>query len=105
MPPECPHDFEIQCYNDHRWAVEFKVTHDFWLDEYAQKSYTKAFTKENWQSKLREIHQYAWSKWDLARADFPLEDGQEEQHPGVVDPDVLQSLAPIVAGLPVKKKY
>ena len=57
------------------------------------------------KSKLEDVHQTAWVKWDLARDMWPLPPDAEEQTPGEVDESIFQDLASVMNALPAPKKY
>ncbi|CAK9018859.1 unnamed protein product [Durusdinium trenchii] len=96
---------------DHRWIVTFKAQSKSFMWQtppYSQKSYSKRFTQDTWQSMLQDVHEYAWQKWSFAaeegEAVFSLK-GKERQTPGKLDADVCLKLADWVVNLPPPKKY
>ena len=76
-----------------------------WIAELKSKFYTRKFDLSNWKSKLKDVHQTAWVKWDLARDMCPLPPDAEEQTPGEVDESIFQDLASVMNALPAPKKY
>ena len=64
---------------------------------------TRSFSKDSWLRQLQEVHRWAWQKWDLVRATYPLSDASSEQLPGEILPDVVQGLQPIIAAMGKKR--
>ena len=93
--------------NDWRWTSTFSGESEYWIDTFKQKNFTRKFEASTWKAKLREVHQFIWNKWDLAREqqDFALPEGALEQTPGHIGEEIFAQLAPVVAGLPAPKKY
>ena len=90
---------------EHRWVVTFKLaarTKDWQVPPWAQGSFSKSFTSENWLQQLEEVHRYAWQKWKLASKEraFALKKGTIEQLPGKMDRLVIKELQEVVKNLP-----
>ena len=103
-PPGCKISLN---YNDRRWVSSFakNIECQFWIEQYAPKSFTRRFDARNWKQKLSEVHSHSWRKWDLNRAELALAIDQQEQLPGEVPMEALDSLAAIVRDLPEPKVY
>ncbi|CAE7251958.1 unnamed protein product [Symbiodinium sp. CCMP2456] len=95
--------------NDHRWTSSCKLDCSKRLPvPYSQRTMTRSFgpsTSTTWESALKQVHFWNWTKWEKLRQDLPLERGQQPQTPGDIPDDVLKELEKIVAELPEPKKY
>ena len=78
------------------------MDHDFWIGDFKQKSISRSLSKSTWLASLQAVHRWAWQKWDLVRAEWPLDDPAAEQEPGA---EIVQSLQPIIRAMGEKKKY
>ena len=102
-PPGCKYTLN---HNDRRWVSSFRkdIECDFWIDQYAARSFTRRFESRNWKTKLAEVHAHTWAKWDLNRVALPLGDAVE-QVPGQVPEEALEALVEVVRNLPEPKVY
>lgn len=98
--------------NDHRFSAIWKphIDCDQWLDELARKSHSICFdwkSEEDWRSKLRQVHERCWVKWELGShlPDLALANGIEQPIPGTIPEHVFVQLKPHIDGLPHKKAY
>ena len=82
--------------NDTRFVMTFSCTHEYWIDDFAYKTRSRRFNKDDWQARLAEVHTWAWQKWDLTREAMPLEADRLEQSPGEVPPELLQEVGAVV---------
>lgn len=109
-PPGCVISLN---YNDHRWVSTWKIktTPEVWIDELSNKTYSRTFKyqdESDWLDKLRNVHSFAWEKWELARDELPelqLLPGRVSQSPGHIEQSVIDRLRSIVKDLPAPKDY
>ena len=105
-PPGCRMYID---FNQHRFQAKFGATSDTWEDAgiLRQKHFNRTFTRADWQEKLSQVHDWAWRKWELARAEaaFALSEGRVAQAPGHVAPAVLEALEPVIRDIGERKKY
>lgn len=73
---------------------------------YSQKTMSLTFTKlRSWQEALSDVHAHSWRKWEFWKEKYPLRQGQEAQTPGLIAPEVLEGLQPIIEKLPPPVQY
>eukprot|EP00435_Cladocopium_sp_Y103_P032362 s602_g8.t1 len=89
---------KVECKKGHRPAFD---------PHFKTKSYSKQFLNIGWEYALQIVHSHAWQKWNLVKndPDFQLNAGQEEQKPGVISQELLDSLKSTIDGLPPHKVY
>lgn len=97
-------------FNDHRFTGQWRsdVSSEFWIDELANKSFSKKFTPETWKDSLRKVHEHVWTKWQLASDTEPalaLQAGRSPPEPGFVPDSVFEALQTIIDTMPPEKKY
>ena len=101
-------------YRDHRWVARWrkKLHCEQWIDELANQSYSITFDYQNpsdWKEKLKQVHDFAWSKWIIGRDNrvkgLQLQEGFAEQKPGEIPAYVFDELKDIVATMPPKHQY
>ena len=101
-PPKCK--FYLN-HNDHWWGSVWKHESEKWIDKLARKHHNKVFDASNpgdvW-AQLREVHDRAWLKYDLAKDELPA---CEPQPPGQIPDFVLEGLKPAIQGLPEAETY
>eukprot|EP00438_Fugacium_kawagutii_P014455 Skav223502 [mRNA] locus=scaffold1160:119664:120197:- [translate_table: standard] len=96
--------------NDHRWVSTWRkdISSEYWLDELSQRTFSRVFTLSDWKAKLKQVHEHAWEKWQIAQSSCPalhLEAGSSAQSPGEIEEAVLEELAAKVQNLPERKPY
>lgn len=98
--------------NDHRFSAVWKshIECDQWLDELALKSHSISFdarSEADWRSKLRQVHERCWVKWELGShlPDLRLANGIEKPIPGRIPEHVFVGLKPHIDDLGPKKMY
>lgn len=78
-------------------------------------SWSKSFDHKDdrdWIEKLKMVHEHCWRTWrkikDIdnykKKIDLKLPGDKQEQKGGVIPPEILQNLKPVIAGLGPKKK-
>ena len=95
---------------DHRWVSTWRHDSEMWsaFPELQRKTFSRSFEKDSrasWVQKLQQVHKFMWEKWLVAKAELPLEDGQEEPDPGHISEECLQELAPVIKAMPAKTSY
>eukprot|EP00435_Cladocopium_sp_Y103_P050707 s448_g15.t1 len=93
----------------HRFTVKFKVKPrdaQLWASYGTGGSRSKAFQSMPWQDALKELHQEAWERWDLAKDQpgFELE-SDLRQTPGHVSESMLDLLKGVMDAMPPPTKY
>ena len=98
--------------NDHRFSSIWKphIQCDEWEDELARKSHSMSFdckSEQDWRSKLRQVHEKCWIKWELGShlPDLALANGIAKPVPGTIPEHVFLGLKPIIDSLPPRKVY
>lgn len=98
-------------FNDHRFKAETasSLHSDLTLlpGHYSQKAFSRCFASGNlsWQDALKQVHDYAWKKYDLFRQHGKSTAVDAPQEPGVVAAEILTQLEPEIQGMPPPTKY
>ena len=98
-------------FNDWRWVSQWRknLDCDQWLDELKRKSYSQVFSRDDWKEKLRNVHEHAWLKWEIAKDHMgdalKLSADIVPQAPGEIPETIFDELQAIVDGLQEKKRY
>ena len=92
---------------DHRFTEK-------WPKAMQISSWSKSFDHKDdrdWIEKLKMVHDHCWRTWkkikddkNYKKFDLRLPDGKQEQTGGVIPPDVVQNLKPVISRLPPKRK-
>ena len=89
----------------HRFTVKFKVKPregHVWAAYGPGGSRSKAFQHMSWEEALKQLHQEAWERWDLAKhlPGFELDDSNQAQQPGHVSDSMLAVIREVIAQMP-----
>ena len=89
---------KVECKKGHRRAFD---------PHFSKKTFSKQFVNIEWGYALKIVHAHAWQKWHLVKDDpaYKLQTGQEEQKPGIVPQELLDSLQSTIDDLPPAKAY
>ena len=94
----------------HRFTIKFKVKPQeghVWAAYGPGGSRSKAFQHMPWEEALKELHQEAWERWDLAKhlSGFELDDPNHVQQPGHVSDSMLALIREVIENMPPPTKY
>ena len=94
----------------HRFTIKFKVKPQeghVWAAYGPGGSRSKAFQHMPWEEALKELHQEAWERWDLAKhlSGFELDDPNHAQQPGHVSDSMLALIREVIENMPPPTKY
>ena len=94
----------------HRFTVKFKIKPregQVWAAYGPGGSRSKAFQHMSWEEALKQLHQEAWERWDLAKhlPGFELDDPNQAQQPGHVSDSMLAVIREVIAQMPPPTKY
>ena len=104
---ECPFGLDQKA---HRFTVKFKIKPregHVWAAYGPGGSRSKAFQHMSWEEALKQLHQEAWERWDLAKhlPGFELDDPNQAQQPGHVSDSMLAVIREVIAQMPPPTKY
>ena len=93
-------------FMDHRWKVRWLQEEPLLEGDLKQLSFSRSFgTKKTWGVALKEVHTYAWKKWDKLKQGLPLPAGQESQVGKEIPQDILDELKHSIGILPPVTRY
>ena len=94
----------------HSFTIKFKIKPregQVWAAYGPGGSRSKAFQHMSWEEALKQLHQEAWERWDLAKhlPGFELDDPNQAQQPGHVSDSMLAMIREVIAQMPPPTKY
>lgn len=100
-PPSC---FMGLSFTDHRFNSTWRFDTPELQHPYDRRNKSANFGKSRtWQDALSQVHEHCWRKWAMLKKKLPLPPA-EQQTPGVIAQAVLDSLEPIIEGMPPRRR-